>query len=104
MMLVLLIFSTIILFVANYLAAWITITIGNSRLLTNPHLRLVFYLASGLFSVLGLEQMLANFFASGPQFLSQRGIDLWSSIAFVGSLLSYAAGISYTSKRTPKDI
>jgi len=103
-MLALLIFSTILLFIANYLAAWITIRIGHGRVFNNPHLRLVFYLASGLFSVLGLMQMVANYFASGPQFLSQRGIDLWSTIAFVGSLLSYAAGMSHTSKQIPEEI
>lgn len=102
-MLGLLIFSTILLFAVNFLAAWITVTIGKTHVFNNPHLRLVFYLTSALFFVLGLMQMVANFFASRPQFLSQKGIDLWSTIAFVGSLLSYAAGMFYTSKRIPEN-
>jgi len=102
-MLVLLILFTISLFPINFLVAWITIKIGNTRPFMNPHLRLVFYLISGLLSVLGLMQMVANFFASKPQFLSQQGIDLWSTIAFIGSLLSYASGMFYTSKRLTED-
>jgi len=103
-MLARLILLTISLYAVNFLVAWITAKIGKTHLFNSPHLRLVLFLVSGLLSVLGLMQMVANYFASGPQFISQKGIDLWSSIAFIGSLLSYAAGMFFTSRGLPEDI
>lgn len=102
-MLALLIFSTLLLFALNFLIAWGTRRIGTVWILKNPHLRLSFYLLSGLVSVLGLMQAVANTFASKPQFLSQSAIDTWSSIAFIGSLLSYAAGMLFSSRQLPEE-
>ena len=98
-MVALLILLTLILYAVNFFISYWTVRISQHSLFENPHLRLILFLLSALFSVLGLMQLTASFLSSLPPFLSQRNIDIWSSLAFAGSLTAYLAGIFLARRR-----
>lgn len=98
-MVALLIILTLILYAINFFISYNTVRISRHSLFENPHVRLVLFLVSASFSVLGLMQLTALFLSSLPPFLSQPNIDLWSSLAFAGSLTAYLAGLFLARRR-----
>jgi hypothetical protein len=98
-MVALLILLTLILYAINFFIAYWTVRISQHSLFENPHLRLIWFLLSASSSVLGLMQLIASFMSSLPPFLSQRNIDLWSSLAFAGNLTAYLAGFFLARRR-----
>jgi hypothetical protein len=98
-MLFLLILVTLILYVINFFLAYWTVRVSHHSIFDNPHLRLVLFILSAMFSVLGLMQLTAGVLSNLPPFLSQRNIDLWSSLAFAGNLTAYLAGLFLARRR-----
>ena len=98
-MVVLLIFLTLILYAINFFISYWTARVSQHSIFENQHLRLILFILSAMFSVLGLMQLTAGFLSSLPPFLSQRNIDIWSSLAFAGNLAAYLAGLFLARRR-----
>jgi hypothetical protein len=98
-MVILLIVVTLLLYAINLFLAYWTVRVSRHSLFENPHLRLVLFILSALFSVLGLMQLTAEVLSNLPPFLTQRNIDLWSSLAFAGNLTAYLAGLFLARRR-----
>jgi hypothetical protein len=98
-MVALLILLTLVLYALNFFISYWTVRISQHSTFENPHLRLILFILSALFSVLGLMQLTAGFMSNLPPFLSQRSIDLWSSLAFAGNLTAYLVGLFFARRR-----
>jgi hypothetical protein len=99
-MVLLLIVVTLLLYAINFFLAYWTVRVSHHSLFENPHLRLVLFILSAIFSVLGLMQLTAGVMSNLPPFLTQRNIDLWSSLAFAGNLTAYLAGLFLARRRS----
>jgi hypothetical protein len=98
-MVLLLIVVTLFLYAINFFLAYWTVRVSHHSIFENPHLRLVLFILSAMFSVLGLMQLAAGGMSNLPPFLTQRNIDLWSSLAFAGNLIAYLAGLFLARRR-----
>lgn len=98
-MVLLLIVVTLFLYAINFFLAYWTVRISQHCLFENPHLRLVLFILSAMFSVLGLMQLAAGVMSNLPSFLTQRNFELWSSLAFAGNLTAYLAGLFLARRR-----
>jgi hypothetical protein len=92
-MMLLLIFLTLALYAVNFFLAYWTVRVSRHNIFENPNLRLILFLLSALFSVLGLMQITAGILSNLPPFLTQSDFDLWSSLAFAGCLTAYIVGL-----------
>jgi hypothetical protein len=73
-MVALLILITLILYAINFFISYWTVRVSQHNIFENPHLRLILFILTALFSVLGLMQITAGFMSGMPPFLSQRDI------------------------------
>jgi hypothetical protein len=99
-MVLLLIFVTLVLYAINFFLAYLTVRVSHHSIFENPHLRLVLFLLSAMFSILVLMQLTAGVLSNLPPFLTQRNFDLWSSLAFAGNLTAYLAGLFLARRRS----